>query len=184
MKCTYAIYHACVLNVGTLSAFFDFMKFFCSVRTKLYSSEVVKSLVRAKLASSPAFGCLCANFEPKSYRFSSLKRACFELNWCRFRAQIVAVSRLGIQSLFGDEPTFSPRKTAGRVRLGFVQIDQSGIRLPRLSRRNNYINYLCLHFRIHFTFLTWYLFLHILRDVLCYRHLRLLRTTEINRLLG
>ena len=52
---------------------------------------------------------------------------------------------------------FSPRKTAGRVRSGFVQINQSGIRLPRLSRRNNYINYLCLHFRIHFTFFTWYL---------------------------
>ena len=26
--------------------------------------------------------------------------------------------RLGIQPLFGDEPVFSPRKTAGRVRLG------------------------------------------------------------------
>ena len=65
--------------------------------------------------------------------------------------------RLGIQPLFGDEPTFSPRKTAGRVRSGFVQIDQSGIRLPRLRRRNNYINYLCLHFQIHFTFFTWYL---------------------------
>ena len=51
----------------------------------------------------------------------------------------------------------SPRKTAGRVRSSFVQIDQSGIRLPRLSRRNDYINYLCLHFRIHFTFFTWYL---------------------------
>ena len=50
-----------------------------------------------------------------------------------------------------------PRKTAGRVRSAFVQIDQSGIRLPRLSRRNNYINYLCLHFRIHFIFFTWYL---------------------------
>ena len=65
-------------------------------------------------------------------------------------------ARLGMQPLFGDEPTFSPRKTAGRVRLSFVQIDQSGIRLPRLSRRNNYINSLCLHFRTHFTFFTWY----------------------------
>ena len=50
------------------------------------------------------------------------------------------------------QPTYSPRKTAGRGRSGFVQIDQSG-----LSRRNNYINYLCLHFWIHFTFFTWYL---------------------------
>ena len=65
--------------------------------------------------------------------------------------------RLGIQPLFGDEPMFSPQKTAGHVRLSFVQIDQSGIRLPRLSRKNNYINYLCLQFRIHFTFFTWYL---------------------------
>ena len=90
--------------------------------------------------------------------------------------------RLGIQPLFGDEPTFSPpppHPERRSVRSGFVQIDQSGIRLPRLSRRNNYINYLCLHFRIHFTFLTS----HIFRDVLCYRH-RLLHTTEINRLLG
>ena len=71
--------------------------------------------------------------------------------------RIIGFPRLGIQPLFGDEPTFSPRKTAGRVRLGFVQIDQSEIRLPTLSRRNNYINYLCLHFRIHFTFFTWYL---------------------------
>ena len=67
------------------------------------------------------------------------------------------IDGLGIQQLFGDEPTFFPRKTAGRVRSGFVQIDQSAIRLPRLSRRNNYINYLCLHFWIHFTFFTWYL---------------------------
>ena len=29
-----------------------------------------------------------------------------------------ANARLGIQPLFGDEPVFSPRKTAGRVRLG------------------------------------------------------------------
>ena len=55
------------------------------------------------------------------------------------------------------QPTFSPRKTAGRGRSGFVQINQSGIRLLRLNRRNNYINYLCLHFWIHFTFFTWYL---------------------------
>ena len=66
-------------------------------------------------------------------------------------------SRLGIQPLFGDEPTFSPRKTAGRASSSFVQIDQSGIRLPRLSRRNNYINYLCFALSIHFTFFTWYL---------------------------
>ena len=58
----------------------------------------------------------------------------------------------------GMSPRSPPRKTAGRVRWGFVQIDQSEIRLPRLSRRNNYINCLCLHFRIHFTFFTWYLF--------------------------
>ena len=66
-------------------------------------------------------------------------------------------SRLGIQPLFGDEPTFSPRKTAGRASSSVVQIDQSGIRLPRLSRRNNYINYLCFALSIHFTFFTWYL---------------------------
>ena len=69
----------------------------------------------------------------------------------------LGVIRLGIQPLFGDEPTFSPWKTAGRVGSSFVQIDQSGIRVPRLSRRNNYIDYLCLHFWIHFTFFTWYL---------------------------
>ena len=53
----------------------------------------------------------------------------------------------------------SPRSSPESVRSSFVQIDQSGIRLPRLRRRNNYINYLCLHFqfRIHFIFFTWYL---------------------------
>ena len=54
-------------------------------------------------------------------------------------------------------PRSPPRKTAGRVRSSFVQIDQSGIRLSRLSRRNNYINYLCFALSIHFTFFTWYL---------------------------
>ena len=77
---------------------------------------------------------------------------------CRGGLQVhLGGPRLAIQPLFGDEPTFSPRKTARRVMSSFVQIDQSGIPLPRLSRRNNYINYLCLHFRRHFTFFTWYL---------------------------
>ena len=44
------------------------------------------------------------------------------------------LGRLGIKSLLRDEPTFSPRKTAGRMKLSFVQIDQSGICLPRLSK--------------------------------------------------
>ena len=39
----------------------------------------------------------------------------------------------------------------------FLRFRESGIRLPRLSRRNNYIHYLCLHFRIHFTVFSWYL---------------------------
>ena len=36
----------------------------------------------------------------------------------RFLLQLHQLHRLGIQPLFGDEPVFSPRKTAGRVRLG------------------------------------------------------------------
>ena len=60
----------------------------------------------------------------------------------------------------GMSPRSPPERrlgASGRVRSSFVQIDQSGIRLPGLSRRNNYISYHCLHFRIHFTFFTWYL---------------------------
>ena len=61
----------------------------------------------------------------------------------------------GLDSVSSRCLGMSPRSPPERS--GFVQIDQSGIRLPRLSRWNNYINYLCLHFRIHFTFFTWYL---------------------------
>ena len=48
-------------------------------------------------------------------------------DFCRERANFLSPtknrlvwgrSRLGIQPLFGDEPVFSPKKTAGRVRLG------------------------------------------------------------------
>ena len=38
--------------------------------------------------------------------------------WTRLVQRISILGRLGIQPLFGDEAVFSPRKTAGRVRLG------------------------------------------------------------------
>ena len=52
-----------------------------------------------------------------------------------------AICRLGIQPLFGDEPMFSPRKTAGHVRLGSCHWRQQ----PNLNMR--------IYFQ-HFTFLT------------------------------
>ena len=86
---------SCILNLGTLLLqFFRFYDVFCSVRTKFYSSKVVKSLffVPILLIFEPCLWVFVCQLQAQIVPFSSLKLACFELSWCRFRAQIVPVS--------------------------------------------------------------------------------------------
>ena len=66
----------------------------CDVRTKIYPTEVVKSLffVPNLPIFEPYLRVFACQLRAQIVPFSSLKRAHFKPNWCRFRAQIFPVS--------------------------------------------------------------------------------------------